>query len=60
MKTIKDLEDPSSFVRMTVEAKGAGGVLSQIFGEKAQTLNQLPNGGYTEEQVTRIIQEGIE
>lgn len=60
VKTIKDLEDTSSFVRMTVEAKGGGGVLSQIFGEKAQTLNELPNGGLNEEQVTRIIQQNIE
>jgi hypothetical protein len=60
VKTIKDLEDTSAFVRMTVEAKGGGGVLSQIFGEKAQTLSELPNGGLNEEQVTRIIQQNIE
>jgi hypothetical protein len=60
LKTMKDLEDNSSYVRMTVEAKNGGGVLSQIFGEKAQHLTELPNGGYGEEQVTRIIQEGIE
>lgn len=60
LKTMKDLEDNSSYVRMTVEAKNGGGVLSQIFGEKAQTLNELPDGGYGEEQVTRIIQQGIE
>jgi len=60
LKTMKDLEDSSSYVRMTVEAKNGGGVLSQIFGEKAQNLTELPNGGYGEEQVTRIIQQGIE
>jgi len=60
LKTMKDLEDTSSYVRMTVEAKNGGGVLSQIFGEKAQSLTELPNGGYGEEQVTRIIQQGIE
>jgi hypothetical protein len=60
LKTMKDLEDNSSYVRMTVEAKNGGGVLSQIFGEKAQNLSELPNGGYGEEQVTRIIQHGIE
>jgi len=59
-KMIKDLEDTSSFVKMTVEARNSGGVLSQIFGERAQNLNELPNGGLSEEQVTRIIQQNIE
>jgi hypothetical protein len=59
-KMIKDLEDTSSFVKMTVEARNSGGVLSQIFGERAQNLNELPNGGLSEEQVTRIIQHNIE
>jgi hypothetical protein len=60
LKTMKDLEDTSSYVKMTVEAKNGGGVLSQIFGERAQNLNQLPEGGLDNEQVTRIIQQGIE
>ena len=60
LKNIKDLEDNSAYVKMTVEAKNGGGVLSQIFGERAQNLNELPNGGYDENQVTRIIQDGIE
>jgi hypothetical protein len=60
IKTTKDLEDSSSYIKMTVEAKNGGGVLSQIFGERAQGLTELPNGGMSEEQVTRIIQQGIE
>jgi hypothetical protein len=60
VKAMKDLEDNSSYVKMTVEAKNGGGVLSQIFGERAQNLNQLPNGGLGEEQITRIIQHNIE
>lgn len=60
IKIVKDLDDSSSFVRMTVEAKGGGGVLSQIFGERAQNLTELPDGGYDETQVTRIIQQSIE
>jgi hypothetical protein len=60
VKSIKDLEDTSSFVRMTVEAKGGGGVLSQIFGERANTLSELPNGGLDETQTTMIIQQAIE
>lgn len=60
IKTTKDLEDSSSYIKMTVEAKNGGGVLSQIFGERANNLTELPNGGMSEEQVTRIIQQGIE
>lgn len=60
VKSIKDLDDNSSFVRMTVEAKSSGGVLSQIFGEKAQSLSELPYGGLDETQTTQIIQQSIE
>ena len=60
IKIIKDLEDTSSFVKMTVEARNGGGVLSQIFGERASQLNELPDGGLNQEQVTRIIQQNIE
>jgi len=60
IKTMKDLEDNSSYVKMTVEAKNGSGVLSQIFGERASTLNELPNNGFDESQTTRIIQDAIE
>jgi len=45
---------------MTVERKGVGGVLSSIFGDKAQALKELPNNGLNEEQTTKIIQSSIE
>lgn len=60
IKNAKDLDDNSSFVKMTVEARNSGGVLSQIFGERANNLTELPNGGFNDEQVTRIIQQSIE
>jgi hypothetical protein len=60
LKHMKDLEDNSSYVKMTVEAKNGSGVLSQIFGEKAQVLNELPDGGYTEDQTTMIIRDIVE
>ena len=41
---------------MTVESKGGGaGVLSNIFGDRAQALKELPNGGLTEVETTKII-----
>jgi len=45
---------------MTVERQGGAGVLSQIFGEKAKELKELPNNGLNEEQTTKIIQQSIE
>jgi len=58
IKTTKDLDDSASFIRMTVEAKnGSAGVLSNIFGDKAQALRELPNGGLNEEQTTKIIKD---
>ena len=60
IKTVKELDDSREFIRMTVERQGSGGVLSQIFGDKAQKLTQLPNGGLSEEQTTTIIQQALE
>jgi len=57
LKTVKDLDDTSSFIRMTVEQKSAGGVMSAIFGDRAQALKELPDGGLNEEQTTKIIKD---
>ena len=59
VKTLKDLEDNREFIKMTVERRGAGGVLSALFGDKAQTLSELPNGGYDAQQTSRIIDGSI-
>jgi hypothetical protein len=56
IKTVKELDDSTSFIKMTVEGKGASaGVLSNIFGDRAQALKELPNGGLTEIETTKII-----
>jgi len=60
LKIVKELDDSREFIRMTVERQGSAGVLSQIFGEKAKNLNEIPNGGLTEEQTTQIIKGVIE
>jgi hypothetical protein len=54
------LQDNSSFIKMTVEAKNGGGVLSQIFGERARDLSQLPNNGLSEDDTTQVIRRAIE
>jgi hypothetical protein len=60
IKTTKELDDSREFIRMTVERQGSAGVLSQIFGEKAQILKEIPNGGINEEDTTTIIKQAIE
>jgi len=56
IKTVKELDDSTTFIKMTVEGKGASaGVLSNIFGDRAQALKELPNGGLTESETTKII-----
>lgn len=57
---LKELEENREFIKMTVERQGGGGVLSQLFGERAQSLTELPNGGISQEATTRIISDSIE
>lgn len=60
IKTVKELDDSREFIRMTVERQGSAGVLSSIFGDKANVLKELPNNGLTEAQTTQVIKEAIE
>ena len=60
IKVTKELDDSREFIRMTVERQGGAGVLSSIFGDKAQALRELPDGGLNEEQTTKIIKQATE
>jgi hypothetical protein len=60
VKNMKELQENREFIKMTVERQGAGGVLSAIFGDKAEKLKQLPSGGLDEGQTTRIIADNLE
>lgn len=60
VKSLKELEDNREFVRMTVERQTSGGVMSALFGDRANTLREMPNGGISEEDTTRIISDHIE
>jgi len=60
IKTIKELDDSREFIRMTVERQGSAGVLSSIFGDRANVLRELPEGGLNEVQTTEVIREIIE
>ena len=60
IKTTKELDDSREFIRMTVERQGSAGVLSSIFGDRANVLKELPDGGLDEAQTTQVIKEIIE
>jgi hypothetical protein len=59
-KQLKELEENKEFVRMTVERQTSGGVMSALFGDRASTLHELPNNGFSEEQTTKIIADNLE
>ena len=56
---VKDMETNKEFIQITAQRQSAGGVLSAIFGDKAQALKELPEA-LREDTVTRIISESIE
>jgi hypothetical protein len=60
VKQLKELEENREFIRITAERQGGAGVLSALFGERASTLSQLPNGGLNESQTTRIISDSLD
>jgi hypothetical protein len=57
--TVKDLESNKEFVQITASRQSSGGVLSAIFGDRAQALKDLPQP-LDEEQTTMIIRDSLE
>lgn len=60
VEQLKKMEDNREFVRMTFERQGGAGVLSSIFGDRAQALKEIDGGGYDGEQTTQLIQQAFE
>jgi hypothetical protein len=56
---VKEMETNKEFIQITAQRQSAGGVLSAIFGDRAQALKELPES-LKEETVTKIISESIE
>ena len=59
VKDVKELDENREFVRITAERQSAGGVLSAIFGDRAQALREMEQP-LNEEQTTTIIRQSIE
>ena len=56
---VKEMESNKEFIQITAQRQSSSGVLSAIFGDRAQALKEL-NEPIEEAQVTRIISESIE
>lgn len=59
VQTKTEMEQSKESLTLSVEAKSAGGtgILSSLFGQRAERLDRLPNGGYSEEQTNVIMGE---
>jgi hypothetical protein len=57
LKTIKELDESKEMMRVTLERGNSAGVLSSLFGERAQKLSELPNNGLNEDQTNEIIKK---
>jgi hypothetical protein len=57
---VNKLSESKEYIRITAERSGSAGVLSSIFGDRAQALRELPNNGLNEEQTTKIIRQSLE
>lgn len=56
VKNVKDLESNNEFIRITAERQSSGGVLSALFGEKAQVLHELPQIVQSDDIIKGIVE----
>jgi hypothetical protein len=59
LKSMKDLDESKETVQITASRASSGGVLSAIFGDRAQGMREAPQQ-LNEEQTTMIIKSTIE
>jgi len=59
VKSMKELDENKEFIRITAERQSSGGVLSAIFGDRAQALREM-NQPLNEEETTKIIRNSLE
>ena len=59
VETKTEMEQSKESLTLSVEAKSAGGpgILSALFGARAERLDDLPNGGYDAQQTNVIMGE---
>ena len=57
LESVKKLDESKEVIRISAERQGASGVLSALFGDRAQVLNELPNGSLNSGQIDSIIKD---
>lgn len=59
VKTVKELDESKEFIQITAQRSQAGGVLSAIFGDRAQVLKEMEQP-LNEVETTAIIRDALE
>lgn len=59
LKNMKELDESKEFIQITAQRQAAGGVLSAIFGDRAQVLKEMEQP-LNEIQTTEIIRDALE
>jgi hypothetical protein len=59
VKSMKELDENKEFIQITASRQSSGGVLSAIFGDRAQVLKEM-HQPLNEEETTTIIKNSLE
>lgn len=59
LKNIKELDESKEFIQITAQRQASGGVLSAIFGDRAQVLKEMEQP-LNEVETTAIIRDALE
>lgn len=57
LESVKKLDESKEVIRISAERQGASGVLSALFGDRAQVLNELPNGSVSEKGIDNLMKD---
>lgn len=56
---VKEMETNKEFIQITAQRQSAGGVLSAIFGDRAQALKELPET-LRETEINQVLKDSLE
>lgn len=56
VKNVKELESNNEFIRITAERQTSGGVLSALFGDKAEVLRELPQPVQSDDVIQAVVE----
>ena len=56
---VKKLEENKEFIQITAQRQSSGGMLSALFGDRANVLKEIPGGAISDGEVSKIIDQGL-